>query len=157
MDKLKSFTSKIVIKTQAEAAYFFGFWKKSPKSEKIQSWKKVIFDAKIQKYRTPDLYSQILELELQEKWHFFEEKKFPTLVIFFEQITLSGTSRELHLSLYFKKLHSKLAKFLHLVFTGCAKQMSFYEVGAWNVYWCVFSKVGEVKKQFFLIFGIFCW
>ena len=88
---------------------------------------------------------------------FLKKKKFPTLVIFFEQITLSGTSRELHLSFYFKKIHSKLAKFLHLVFTGCAKQMSFYEVGAWNVFWCDFSKVGEVKKQFFLIFGIFCW
>ena len=73
-DKLKSFTSKIVNKTQAEAAYFFCFWKKSPKSEKIQSWKKVIFDAKNQKYRTPDLYRQILELELQEKRHFFEKK-----------------------------------------------------------------------------------
>ena len=57
------FTNKIFNKLKLRQPIFLVFDKKSPKSEKIQSWKKVIFDAKNQKYRPPDLYRRILKLK----------------------------------------------------------------------------------------------
>ena len=79
---MKFFTNKIVNKLKLRQPIFLVFDKKSPKFEKIQSWKKVIFDAKNQKYRPPDLYRRILQLKFQEKWHFLKKKNFRHLYFF---------------------------------------------------------------------------
>ena len=88
---MKFFTNKIVNNLNLRQPIFLVFDKKSPKSEKIQSWKKVIFDAKNQKYRPPDLYRRILQLKFQEKWHFFLKKKISDTCIFFWTDNFIGT------------------------------------------------------------------
>ena len=98
--------------------------------------------------------------QILRKNAFFWEKKIPTLVIFSEQITLSGTSTEMHLSLFLIKFQSNLANILHVVFICSGKQISFPEVGAWNFHCCNLKGSGRSKNSFSKYFDfllIFYW
>ena len=126
----------------------------SPKKIKVE--KKWFLTPKT-KNSDPLTYLDVIWSSHVKRNGIFSKKKFSDICNFFWTDNFIGKVKGAAFFLYFKKFHSKLANFFHVVFTCCAKQMSFYEVCAWNFLWCAFSKVGEVKKQFFLFFGIFCW